>query len=140
MTLNRVLIDSNICLDVILNRAPFALKAVEIIQYCEEGHFSGWIAAHSFDTIFYILSKQIGKKKAYKGVHYIRDVFGVASVSEKTIDEALKLKWPDFEDAIHYQAALQVGCDAIVTRNDNDFKNTKLPVLSPFQFLEQLEN
>ena len=54
--------------------------------------------------------------------------------------EALKLRWPDFEDAIHYRAALSAGCDAIVTRNPGDFKEAGLTVLTPPQLLDDLDD
>jgi predicted nucleic acid-binding protein len=47
----------------------------------------------------------------------------------------LDLEWPDFEDAIHYQAAVAAGCDSIITRNPEDFNETSIPVLSPAQLL-----
>ncbi len=67
-------------------------------------------------------------------------MFEVAPVNQKIIDKALKLKWPDFEDAIHYQAALAEGCDALVTRNPKDFKVDSFPVLTPQQFLDELHD
>jgi predicted nucleic acid-binding protein len=56
------------------------------------------------------------------------------------IDDALKARWKDFEDAIHYQAAKAAGCDAIITRNAKDFKKADLPILSPQEFLDQLKS
>lgn len=140
MTLNKVLVDTNICLDVILNRKPFSSTAAEIIERSETGSFNGMIAAHSFDTLFYVLHKKLGRKRAYQGIAYIREVFDVANITEKIIDEALKLRWTDFEDAIHYRAALETNCDAIVTRNETDFKHAELPVLSPVRFLNEIDS
>lgn len=138
MTLTKILIDTNICFDVVLTRKPFLTDAAKIFQRCEDGYFTGMIAAHSFDTIFYVLRKKIGEQKAYRGLRYIRTIFGIADTTETVIDKALQDKWPDFEDAIHYQTALAAGCQAIVTRNPKDFKNSSLPVLSPEEYLNQL--
>lgn len=138
MTFNKILVDTNVCLDVILNRKPYATPAIELIGRTESGDFSGVIAAHAVDTIFYILSKQLGKRKAYEGISIIREAFNVADVTQSAIDNALQLRWPDFEDAVHYQATLQAGCDAIITRNQADFENASLPALSPYEFLEML--
>src|SRR5699024_2833901 len=108
--------DTNICLDVVLSRKPFAVDAAKIVEQAEKRSFTGVLAAHSFDTIFYLLNKSIGQKKAYVGLKALRRAFGVADVTQTVIDAALQLSWPDFEDAIHYQAARAAGCDAIVTR------------------------
>lgn len=139
MATAKVLIDINICLDAILSRKPFAADALELIERSQLGDFGGLIAAHSFDTMFYILNKRIGRTKTNKGLKEIRRAFDVASVTQSIIDEALKFKWDDFEDAIHYYAAKEAGCEAIITRNSSDFKQGELSVLSPIQFLKRLD-
>jgi predicted nucleic acid-binding protein len=63
----------------------------------------------------------------------------IATVSEKVIDEAIQLRWKNFEDAIHHQAALHANCDVIVTRNEKDFVNAEIPILSPQTFLDRFE-
>jgi len=138
--LTKVLIDTHICLDALLNRKPFMIPALQLLEYSQQNVFQGMVAAHSFDTLFYLLNKKFTKEKTYKGLKILRKSYNILTVTGKIIDSALNAEWPDFEIAIHYQAALQSECDAIVTRNDVDFKNASLPVLSPHQFLEQLEN
>lgn len=135
MILNKPLIDTNVCLDNILDRKPFAAHALELTQRSQQGSFDGIIAAHSFDTLFYLLNKRIGKTKAYKGIKALRKAYGIAPVMEQVIDKAINANWKDFEDAIHYYSAKAAGCDAIVTRNEKDFKQSDLPVLSPGEFL-----
>lgn len=138
MAITKVLIDTNVCLDAIQRRKPFAANAYEIIERSQRGEFEGMIAAHSFDTIFYFINKKVGYKKAYKGVRELRKAFDVAPVTKQVVDYALNAEWKDFEDAIHYEAARAEGCQAIVTRNENDFEQAGVPVLSPHRFLEQL--
>lgn len=53
------------------------------------------------------------------------------------IDAALDLKWPDFEDAIHYRAAVSSDCEAIVKRNKTDFKQSELPVITPPELFDR---
>jgi len=78
--------------------------------------------------------------KAYKGLNLLHKAFGVAAVTQSIIDQAINSKWHDFEDAIHYEAAIASGCDAIVSRNTNDFSCSTLPVLSPAKFLTRLHS
>ncbi len=139
MAYKKVLIDTNICLDVVLNREPFAAQAAEIIDRCEKGQFKGMISAHSFDTIYYVLAKEIGRDKAQLAVQLLRKVFAVADVTQQIIDQAIADNWTDLEDAIHYRAALRASCQAIVTRNVNDFKEATIPVLMPDQFISELQ-
>lgn len=138
--MTKALIDTNICLDAGLSRKPFYTNALQIIEHSQFGDFSGVIAAHSLDTIFYIINNENSKEESYIVLDGLRRAFSVAPVTQEIIDTALKLKWNDFEDAIHYAAAQAAGCDAIITRNKKDFKDADLPVFSPFEFLDYLED
>ncbi len=136
MAFKKILIDTNICIDAALYRRPYAESALKIIEGSEKGVFTGYVAAHSFDTIFYLLRSDFSKSKLYIILESLRASFSIADINKAVIDNAIQLKWADFEDAIHYQAALQANCEAIITRNKKDFKKSSLPVISPYEFLE----
>jgi len=138
MTLTNVLIDTNICLDAAQRRKPFYSNALRIIEISQFGNISGWIAAHSVDTIFYILKNNNSKKEVYTVLNGLRRAFKIAPVTQSIIDAALNLKWDDFEDAVHHEAARAVGCQAIITRNKTDFKDADLQVFSPQEFLDEI--
>lgn len=57
MTYRTVLLDTNICIDAALYRLPYASDALKIIEESQFGNLKTMIAAHSFDTIFYILRR-----------------------------------------------------------------------------------
>jgi|AntRauTorckE6833_2_1112554.scaffolds.fasta_scaffold48986_1 predicted nucleic acid-binding protein len=140
MVFKRALIDTNICLDVMQKREPFYIQAAKILEASEKSLFKGFVAAHSFDTLHYILGKKHKKKAVYDAINGLRKTVNVASVTERIIDEALLLEWADFEDSIHYLAAIHTNCEAIVTRDASGFQNPDIQILSPFEFLDQLEN
>lgn len=135
MGFKRIMVDTNICIDAVITRKPFAANALRIIDLSESGKIDAYVSAHTFDTIFYALRKKISVPQRYALLRELRLAFSVADVSEATIDSALQLEWPDLEDAIHYQAALQADCDAIITRNPQDFRDGRIEVLSPAQLL-----
>lgn len=139
MNYNRVLIDTNVCLDAILLRFPFANAALKLLEASEQGRITGFVAAHSFDTLFYILTQVTTKQKTYDAIEALVESVQIAPVDQKMIKTAIKEKWPDFEDAIHHQSALEAGCKAIITRNTKDFKRAQVAVITPDDFLEQLE-
>lgn len=139
MAISSVLIDTNVCLDAAKKRKPYAKAATEIIFRSEQKEYQGLIAAHSLDTIFYFLEKEHDRGRAYEGLKGLRKAIHVAPVTQSVIDQALEIRWHDFEDAIHYAAAQAAGCDAIITRNKRDFKQSDLPVLSPVEFLDRLD-
>lgn len=134
----KILIDTNICVDAIQKRKPFDINAQRILDLSERGLLKGFVSAHSFDTLFYILIRMYPQKNVYQAIEGLRRTVNIAPVTEQEIDEALKVKWPDFEDAIQYQAALSAGCDVIVTRNPNDFQEATLSILSPQELLAEM--
>lgn len=140
MIFKTILIDTNICLDVMQKRKPFHLLAAKILDGSEKSLFQGYVAAHTFDTLFYILSKRHRNEYVYTAIEGLRETIKIAPVTEEIIDDAISLKWPDFENAIHYLSAIHKNCDAIITRDPSGFDDSSIPVLSPFEFLAQLDN
>lgn len=138
MASKRILIDTNICIDAALIRKPFVFDALQIINHSQSGKLDAYVAAHTLDTIFYVLRKKYTVKQRYELLKEFRSVFNIASVTQEIIDSALRLEWADFEDAIHYRTAVSAGCDAIVTRNPQDFHDISIPALSPAQVLAEL--
>lgn len=139
MAYRNVLIDTNVCIDAIQQREPFGRVAAILLDHSEKGLINGYVSAHSFDTLFYILIRTTQRENVYQAIRGLRRTVDIAPVTKNEIDKALQHNWPDFEDAIHYEAARTAGCDAIVTRNTKDFKQAELPVFSPARFLEELE-
>lgn len=136
--MNKVLIDTNVCLDATKRRKPFAKTATEILARSESGKFNGFVSAHSFDTIFYFLLQKYNNSNAYKAIRGLRKAIRVSPVTQEVIDGALNLNWNDFEDAIHHESARAAGCEAIITRNKKDFEQGELQILTPTEFIDQL--
>lgn len=65
----------------------------------------------------------------------------ITDVTKNTIQKALKSDFKNFEDAIQYHCATNVGkVDFIVTRDTKDFKKSTLPVMTPEEAVSFLEN
>ena len=126
-----LLLDLNVILDVILDRAPGADSASALWAAIETGHGRGVIPAHGVTTIFYLLEKARDAAFARDGVERLVSVFGVAAVDEAVIRRALVLAWPDFEDAVCAAAAEASGCEAIVTRDPDGYPNSPIPIIDP---------
>jgi predicted nucleic acid-binding protein len=136
--LKTVLCDIHFILDIFLKREPFYTPAARIFQEIEEKELEGYLYALSFPTLFYLLSKEQKRDKAMKVLEKVRIVFNVAAVDEKVIDLSLVSGFKDFEDAVQYYSAFQVKADCIITRNKGDYRDDKLPVLAPDEFLATL--
>lgn len=126
----RVLFDTNIFLDLLMDRVPFSDAAVELFSRVEEGAISGYVCSTSITTIYYLASKTVGAVRAQAEIKKLLNLFEVAPVNRAVLEAALTANFVDFEDAVIYAAACHVGAEAIVTRNQKDFKKAKLSVYS----------
>ena len=120
----KALVDTNVVLDVILQRSPFYHNSLGIFQLVDQGHISACLSATTMTTIFYVLRKaRNNSDETYRMMDELTDLFSVAPVSEKTIANALALRWKDFEDTVQYITASENSADYIVTRNTQDFSS-----------------
>jgi predicted nucleic acid-binding protein len=132
----KALVDTNVVFDVILQRSPFYQNSFAIFQLVDQGHISACLSATTMTTIFYVLRKARNNiDETYRMMDELTDLFSVAPVSEKTIADALALRWKDFEDAVQYMAATESGVDCIVTRNAADYEMSGVPCMSPADFI-----
>ncbi len=136
----KVLFDTNIVLDVLLDRKPFSEPASYLMSKVERSEINGLLCATTVTTIHYLLSKNLNKEKAISSISSIMALFEIASVNRLVIENALKSKFTDFEDSVLHESARHAGAEYIVTRNIKDFKNTKIPAFAPIEFLSMLES
>lgn len=129
--MKRVLLDVNIVLDVLLDRAPFAEASSEVWAAVEQGEAEGLLSAHAVTTLHYLNARGVGGRMALETTEALLSVFDVANVDDAVLNAALALKWADFEDAVTATAAKRAKCDALVTRNPRDFKGSAVRVLTP---------
>lgn len=129
--MKRVLIDTNVVLDVLLERKPYLGASAAVWDAVECGAAEGYLAAHAVTTIHYLAQKQLGARRAKRVIANLLQVFGVAAVDGNVLRDALQSETQDFEDAVSEAAARAGGCEAIVTRDLKGFRAAGLPVLTP---------
>jgi predicted nucleic acid-binding protein len=131
----KVLFDTNVVLDVLLDREPHIDVAAKLFALVDNGLLEGSICATTVTTIYYIAAKSFGRRRAHTQVHELLGLFEVAAVDREVLDRALELDFADFEDAVAHEAARTSGMSAIVTRDGGDFVNASLPVFDPHELL-----
>lgn len=129
--MKRLLFDTNVVLDVLLDRQPYVEASAAAWAAVETGVAEGLLAAHAVTTIHYLVRKERGNVKARRIVSAILRVFGVAAVDAAVLQEALQFPLPDFEDAVTAAAARLAGCEFIVTRDPKGFRGTPVRSLTP---------
>jgi predicted nucleic acid-binding protein len=126
----KVLFDTNIVLDVLMDRMPFSDTAVELFSRVEDGAIIGYLCSNTITTVYYLASKTLGASRAQEEIRKLLSLFEVAPVNRLVLEAALVADFNDFEDAVIHEAACHVGADAIVTRNPKDFKKSRIPIYS----------
>jgi predicted nucleic acid-binding protein len=129
--MKRILLDTNIVLDVLLDRPPHVDASAAAWAAVETGVSQGMLAAHAVTTIHHLIRKEMGNAKAARTISAILRVFGVAAVDGVVIQEALQLPISDFEDAVTAAAARLAGCECIVTRDPKGFRGSPVRPLTP---------
>jgi predicted nucleic acid-binding protein len=129
--MKKILFDTNVILDVLMDRKPWSDASARVWASVEGGAAEGLLAAHAVTTIHYLLRKELGNVKANRIVSSILRVFGVAAVNAPVLQEALQLPFSDFEDAVTAAAARSAGCECIVTRDPKGFRRSHVRPLSP---------
>lgn len=134
----RVLLDTNIVLDVLLDRAPFVQDSSAIWAACDAGTLVGVLPASTLTDIFYIARRATDVATAHVAVGLCLAAFEIAPVDRQTLEDATALPGNDFEDNVQIACATRAAVDAIVTRNGDDFAHTAMLVLTPAELLARL--
>jgi predicted nucleic acid-binding protein len=134
----KALIDTNIILDIALERHRFYQDAADIFRKIYEQKLQGYISASSVTDIYYCLRKTNGKVQTVTFLRKLLKVIDIADVDKSVILNALYLDWNDFEDAVQSQTAIKNELDVLITRNTKDYHKTgKIKVFTPSDFLKQ---
>lgn len=136
----RVLLDTNIILDVLLEREPFVIASAAVLARVERGDVAAVVGATTVTTIHYLATKTVGSAAAREAVAEMLGILQVAAVNQSVIKAALESPLADFEDAVLLEAARACGAQAIVTRNVRDFVAGDLPVYEPTELLAILRS
>ncbi len=136
--MKRILLDTNVVLDVLLDRQPFVDESRQIWQASDEGRFDGYVATFSIPNIHYICGRQSGAVAAQNAVDECLAAFEVCALYRECILAARRMPGPDFEDNLQIACAITDFLHGIVTRDPTDFAASPIQVYTPAQFLASL--
>ena len=136
----KVLFDTNVLLDFLLDRCPFSDLAAELLSRADRGEIQGFACATSFTTIFYLASKVVGLSSAREQVKALLSILGVAPVTRGILEGAIGGPYVDFEDAVVIESAHGIHAQAILTRDEKGFRESRIPVHSPTSLLVILDS
>lgn len=134
----RVLIDTNVILDVLQKREPFFTDSYRALRRALENDAECLISASAATDIFYVLRKSLGSaQQAKEHIDQLARVVSFADVQGMDIHTALMRAMPDFENAVVDAVAERSGASYILTRNIKDFTGSVVPAILPADFLNK---
>lgn len=136
----KILLDTNIILDIALGRPGYSEKAKELMIYLNIEQIPFFVSATTVTDIYYILRKSGNHASALEFLQNFLHYADIAGVDKNIILNALNSGLFDFEDAVQIQCAVFNQISIIITRNKSDFKIQDISVYTPDEFLLQQQS
>ncbi len=132
----RALLDTNVVLDLILEREPFVNQAIVLWELHQQNKLDAYISPITLVNVFYITRKIKDREIARQAVAKLTQGLLICPTDAQVLQHALTLVFKDYEDAVQHAAATQAGLEAIITRDTSDYDYATLPVFTPADFLQ----
>lgn len=143
----KAFLDTNILLDLLLERDSYEASA-RILQLRDEGKIDLFVSILTMVNVAYVYQKTVGLNAVIPNMKCLSAIVDVLPMDSDTLEQALYVEGKDFEDTMQYFCAVQNHCEAIITRNEKDFRFSRglkdlpepIPVYSPDAFLKHQTN
>ena len=131
----KVLVDTDVLMDALTERAPFDASAKRVIALCGEQRVEGYLAAHSITNLFYLLRKDFSLSERRLILLSLFDIFQMEQIDGAKLKSALlRNDFKDFEDCLQAECATAVRAEYIITRNVKDYVGSAVPCIEPEMF------
>jgi predicted nucleic acid-binding protein len=137
--MKKVLFDTNIILDIALDRKPFFDLSAKLFGLIDKKKIIGHVTASTITDIYYIAKKDRGNEVAIQFILNLLEVVEILGIDKNVIVSAINIGMDDFEDAVQASAAAYNEIGTIITRNKPDFTKSGLEVFTPAEFIESLK-
>ncbi len=134
--MDKILVDTNIVLDLLAERKEFLLEAQELFTLSDKKEINLYVSSLTFANTYYILSQQMKMNNVRKILRKFKVLVSVLPMNDKIIDLSLESDFKGFEDAIQYHTAIEKEINIIITRNLKDFKTAKIPVFTAKEYIQ----
>ena len=124
----KIVFDTNVVLDVLLKREPYAEVAISLFAAVEQELIQGFLCATTITTVDYLVAKAKDKSVTKQATNHLLRLFSIAEVNQSILKAAVDSPFEDFEDAVLYEAGCYAAVDGFVTRNIKDFKKAERPL------------
>ena len=134
-------IDTDVLIDFLIDRKPHSREAAIIFTMVEQKKLKGYVSSLTFSNLYYVLRKVESHNKVISKLDSISKMLTILKVDQQIIKYAIASGFPDFEDSIQYNCALDYKkIDVLITRNTKDYKNSEIPVMTPADYLKTVSS
>ena len=133
-----LLIDAIVLLDVIMKRQEFVKDSSVIWKLCETGKVKGYVSSLTIASIVDIMQKEMDPQKIEEVLSMPSMIFEFTDLCVSDIQQAARMQWNDYEDAIQSATAQRIHADFIITRNIKDFAKCKILAFTPAELLARI--
>lgn len=124
----KVLVDTNINLDYLLQREPFCQDANLLFQAIAIGQIEAHVTATTVTDIFYISRRYTQSLDlARQAVAEILSSMAICAVDRAVLEAAYNANLADFEGAVQIYSAVAQQLEAIITRDTKGFTQSPIP-------------
>lgn len=131
----RLLVDTNVWLDVLLDREPHADDSADALSLAQNRGATLVLGATTVTTLFYFIEKFADSDRASAAVRRLLDHHEIANVTGDVLRTAVDARIGDFEDAVLHEVARRANVGLILTRNAADFEAGQLDVSTPREYV-----
>lgn len=128
--MDKILVDTNIVIDLLAKREPFYRAAQELFTLSDKKEVQLQISSITFANAYYSIVRHYKSVDAKKYLSKFKVLVEILPLEDKAIELALASDFVDFEDGLQYFTAMDYESDIILTRNKKDFKTSKLPAMT----------
>lgn len=132
--MKRLFLDTNFILDYLV-RDEYKLVSQEFLAEAARQSYKFFVSYLSVANFAYI-ERKVSRAELLGYLHSILEIFEIIPNNRKQLKDSLTVEAADFEDVLQYQAAISSKCDFIITRNEQDFNFSEIPVFSPSEFMK----
>jgi len=130
-----IFFNTNIILDIALNRKPFAYDTFKLLVLIEEKLITGYVSSITVINVYYIISKIKGRTLALEFIKDLLQTFEVVDTDKSILIQAVYSGFEDYEDAAQNYSAVNYNIEIIITRNRKDFSLSKLKIYTASEFI-----
>jgi len=135
----KLFVDTNVMLDLLGEREPFYVPIAKLATLADKGQLTIVVSALSYATVSYFLTKYESAKKAMEKLRKFKVISEICDLDDLIIEKGLNSNFSDFEDSLQYFSALKAECTILITRNEKDFKESQIPVMTAEEYLKSIK-